>query len=244
MNTIETNDGARLKIEEHPGREPAMVFLHGWANNTTIWHPVVSQLHNHCVLYDLRGHGESTTGTAQLSMQRLVKDYKTVTETIDSEPIPIGHSLGGMILLHTDLPRKTVLIDTTADAVPTISSLLAPALRRLGKLFPKAKLPNLGRTYRPTHAFIEGWRHGDADTIANCIDIMQDNPAGLQEHKHSVEPLLIRGRYDQFLLSEHHEAELRSQFDTYQETYLNTTHHPHIEAPSQTARAIHDYINE
>lgn len=63
---VHTADGAELNVLTYPANDPGdssdvVVFVHGWACNTTYWNPQVNHLlgKRTLIVYDQRGHGES-----------------------------------------------------------------------------------------------------------------------------------------------------------------------------------------
>jgi pimeloyl-ACP methyl ester carboxylesterase len=92
--------------------------------------PVTRRLHEQgyrVVLYDQRGHGESTRGTAPLSIDTLAHDYALVLEATNvRDAVLAGHSMGGITImsLATHRPevlreraRAVVLLSTAAKSV-------------------------------------------------------------------------------------------------------------------------------
>ncbi len=97
-----------------------LVFVHGWLLSHKYWQPVISQLRPHCpcLVYDLRGFGQSRDGLAHflpglpLAAQALksslspyglaayARDLAAMLRQLDLGPVwLVGHSLGGSIAL-------------------------------------------------------------------------------------------------------------------------------------------------
>jgi pimeloyl-ACP methyl ester carboxylesterase len=130
--SVRTPDGALLAVWDIEGAAPAapvVVLPHCWGCSHEIWLPVARRLHEagyRVVLYDQRGHGESTRGTAPLSIETLAHDCALVLETTDvRDAVLAGHSMGGMTImsLATHRPdvlrtraRATVLVSTAAKS--------------------------------------------------------------------------------------------------------------------------------
>ena len=117
-------DGVPLVFDIHPGGEPALVFVHGWACDRTFWSAQVQPfVKSHTVvLMDLAGHGQSGDEREVWSIEAFSGDVQAVIEELDLEQvIVIGHSMGGYVAL--DVARRmpdTVLavvgVDTLHDA--------------------------------------------------------------------------------------------------------------------------------
>lgn len=132
--TVTTDDGAELAVTVGAGGGagdlPTVVFAHGWTNSRAVWAPVardVAAAGHRVVLYDQRGHGESTFGTTRPTVQRLGDDLATVLAQLDVEDaLLVGHSMGGFTSLAfachrpDDLAaraRGLVLVSTAAHGV-------------------------------------------------------------------------------------------------------------------------------
>lgn len=112
---------------------PVLVFIHGWLLSRQYWLPLIEHLSPHypCLIYDLRGFGDSQEEKAERLSQESLKD---LTEEISSPPSAytlaayaqdlqilldklniekawlVGHSLGGSIALWgADCCRDRVL---------------------------------------------------------------------------------------------------------------------------------------
>ena len=130
---IRTPDGAHLAVWDLEGDgldAPVVVLPHCWGCSHEIWIPVARRLReqgHRIVLYDQRGHGASTRGTAPLTMETLAHDLEAVLQATDVRDVVLaGHSMGGMTImsLATYRPeslkervKATVLVATAASSV-------------------------------------------------------------------------------------------------------------------------------
>jgi len=144
---IRTRDGAVLAVWDLPGSAPAaptVVLPHCWGCSHEIWLPVARRLGDEghrVVLYDQRGHGASTRGTARLAVDTLGHDLAAVLEALDvRDAVLAGHSMGGMTImsLATHRPqlfhgraRATVLVATAATSVGSRSAQATQASRNV-----------------------------------------------------------------------------------------------------------------
>ncbi|HEY6253594.1 MAG TPA: alpha/beta hydrolase [Candidatus Angelobacter sp.] len=101
-------------------RKPALVLVHGGLDHARSWDWVARALcqHYHVYALDLRGHGNSAWAPgAMYSVAEHVLDLSVLLDIIGDFPIRlIGHSLGGIIVLHyaglyPDRVRKVVSIE-------------------------------------------------------------------------------------------------------------------------------------
>ncbi|WP_017304702.1 alpha/beta fold hydrolase [Spirulina subsalsa] len=86
---------------------PVLVFIHGWLLSRHYWRPLVEKLSPdyQCLLYDLRGFGESqgeSPNPRNYSLQAYGEDLGILLETLKiKQAWLMGHSLGGSIALWT-----------------------------------------------------------------------------------------------------------------------------------------------
>ena len=105
------------------GNGTAVVFLHGFPHNRTLWAPQLSALAGQyrCIAPDLRGFGESGV-TGPWTMSRHADDVVGLLDELNvPKAIFVGLSMGGYILFemmrrHRDRVRGLVLADTKQSA--------------------------------------------------------------------------------------------------------------------------------
>ena len=130
---MRTPDGAQLAVWDLPADQPdapVVVLPHCWGCSHEIWIPVARRLReqgHRVVLYDQRGHGLSTRGTAPLAIDTLAHDLEAVLEATEVRNVVFaGHSMGGMTVmsLATHRPhvfqeraKAVVLVATAATAM-------------------------------------------------------------------------------------------------------------------------------
>jgi len=114
-------DNVDIAYTEH-GAGPAVVLLHGYPFNQTLWSGQVEALKNsyRVITPDLRGHGESTVGPA--SMNRMAADVASLLDALGIERVVVGGlSMGGYVTLafYRLFPQRVhslILADTRAQA--------------------------------------------------------------------------------------------------------------------------------
>ncbi len=130
---IRTPDGAQLALWDLEGDgldAPVVVLPHCWGCSHEIWIPVARRLRqqgHRIVLYDQRGHGLSTRGTAPLAIDTLAHDLEAVLQATDvRDAVLAGHSMGGMTIMSLatyrpevlkERAKATVLVATAATSV-------------------------------------------------------------------------------------------------------------------------------
>ncbi len=112
--------GERLFIADSGGDLPAILFVHGAMMDHTVWHKQVAALQHRfrCVCPDLRGHGQSSAKSADISFEDHCDDLAALIELLELKDISLlGWSMGGPIceVFVTRYPEKVarlVLVDT------------------------------------------------------------------------------------------------------------------------------------
>lgn len=103
-------DGAELFVEESgPESNRGVVFVHGSALRTDLWHYQMPGIGDHrLIFFDLRGHGRSTPkGDLPFCIDVLTDDLTAVIEDAGlDEVVVVGHSIGGMIALQLCAQRR------------------------------------------------------------------------------------------------------------------------------------------
>ena len=122
--TVHTADGAQLAVWDIEGASPdapVVVLPHCWGCSHEIWLPVTRRLHEQgyrVVLYDQRGHGESTRGTAPLTIDTLADDCALVLQATDArDAVLAGHSMGGITIMSLANHRPDVLRERARGVV-------------------------------------------------------------------------------------------------------------------------------
>jgi len=100
---------------------PVIIFIHGFPFNKSMWSPQLELLRDHCriITYDIRGFGNSSTGTLEFSIELFVKDLIALMDALKIEKaILCGLSMGGYIALnaaenHPERFSSLILSDTS-----------------------------------------------------------------------------------------------------------------------------------
>jgi pimeloyl-ACP methyl ester carboxylesterase len=131
---VRTDDGALLHatIDGEDDAPVTVVLAHGWTLAQAAWDDVADLLlpragagELRLVRYDQRGHGRSTWGDAEVTVDQLGDDLAAVLDQLAPEgPVVLGgHSMGGMTImclaasrpeLFGDRVRGVLLVSTSA----------------------------------------------------------------------------------------------------------------------------------
>ena len=110
--------------EAGPAEAPAIIFIHGFPLNKSMWEKQIDALKDHyrAIAYDVRGHGNSDSGSEHFSIDIFVSDLIGFMDNLAiKKTILCGLSMGGYIainaaLLRPDLFDAIILSDTSCAA--------------------------------------------------------------------------------------------------------------------------------
>jgi pimeloyl-ACP methyl ester carboxylesterase len=146
---VTTDDGVELAVTTAGAADgPTVVLSHCWTGSRAIWGPVAERL---CaagcrvVLYDQRGHGQSTHGDEPPTIAMLGHDLRAVLDALDvHDAVLVGHSMGGMSVQSyaaehpVDFKERVRAVVLVATAAQTVGRALPAAAidRLLGDRYP------------------------------------------------------------------------------------------------------------
>lgn len=104
------------------GRGEPLVLVHGLGDDHRAWRKVLPPLalRQRVLLYDFRGHGQSTVGTADGSLEQLAGDLVALLDHLGLESADLcGFSLGGTIVMktaaaHPERVRRLIPVATSS----------------------------------------------------------------------------------------------------------------------------------
>lgn len=110
--------------DEGPDDAPVIIFIHGFPFNKSMWNGQVEALTEdyRVIAYDVRGHGNSDSGTEDFSIELFTDDLLTLMDALKIETAMLcGLSMGGYIALNAiiNFPERfnaLLLCDTTCMA--------------------------------------------------------------------------------------------------------------------------------
>jgi pimeloyl-ACP methyl ester carboxylesterase len=116
-------DGLEIDYEVQGAGEPAVVLVHGWAMDRSIWDDAAPHLarRHRVVSLDLAGHGASSRGRRDWTIASLAADAKAAVDAAAvRDVILVGHSMGGAVVLEAarllgGRARGIVLVDMFLD---------------------------------------------------------------------------------------------------------------------------------
>lgn len=126
---IIANNHAISYTDEGPDNAPVIILIHGFPLNKSMWNKQIDMLIEtyRVIAYDIRGHGNSTSGTDDFSIELFVDDLLGLMDVLKIDRAMLcGLSMGGYIALNAveNFPKRfgaLILCDTncTADTTET-----------------------------------------------------------------------------------------------------------------------------
>ena len=103
------------------GVGPPVVLIHGLAEDKTSWSGVQDRLEDFRTLaYDFRGHGETTLGGADGTLEQLGSDLIAFLEQVTGPAQCVGYSLGGTLVLWTAMQRPELVTAAVVTGTSTV----------------------------------------------------------------------------------------------------------------------------
>jgi pimeloyl-ACP methyl ester carboxylesterase len=103
-NVAVSSDGVEISFDLQGEGEPALVFVHGWANNRSIWDTQLSHFSEEftVVSVDLAGFGESGNNRQTWTMSSFGEDVASVIAKLDLDHVVlVGFSMGAPVVIET-----------------------------------------------------------------------------------------------------------------------------------------------
>src|SRR5262249_875057 len=115
LDSIRSVDGTSIVYGIAGHGEPAIVFVHGWACDRSLWRDQVAYFakSRQVITLDLAGHGSSGRGRTEWTIERFAEDVAAVVRASGAKKvILVGHSLGGPVVVEAALrvPEQTVAV--------------------------------------------------------------------------------------------------------------------------------------
>ena len=99
-----SSDGSKISFDMQGEGKPALVFIHGWGNNRSIWDAQVSHFSEKykVIAVDLAGFGESGNNRNTWTMASFGEDVAAVINQLKlNQVVLVGFSMGGPVIIET-----------------------------------------------------------------------------------------------------------------------------------------------
>ena len=100
---VPSADGVSLSYRGYGSGDPALIFIHGWALDHTVWDAQIDAFKSHytVVTLDLAGHGDSGMDRRRWTMDAYAEDILAVAQRVPGRRLVlVGHSMGGPVALQ------------------------------------------------------------------------------------------------------------------------------------------------
>jgi pimeloyl-ACP methyl ester carboxylesterase len=122
--------GSRLHVEDHPGREPAFVLMHGFPDDLHLYDRLVPQLRGRRVIaFDFLGWGRSgRPAHHHYTFAEQEQELDAVVRALGlTKLVPVGHDASGPAAInwtldHPDGAAELVLLNTFYGVTPTLTA--------------------------------------------------------------------------------------------------------------------------
>jgi pimeloyl-ACP methyl ester carboxylesterase len=102
-DVVISSDGVEISYDLQGEGEQALVFIHGWSNNRSIWDEQVSRFSGKykVLTLDLPGFGQSGNNRQKWTMAAFGEDVATVVNKLELDQVVlIGFSMGGPVVVE------------------------------------------------------------------------------------------------------------------------------------------------
>lgn len=253
--------GVNLAVEVQ-GEGPAVLFIHGYPLNRTIWRDQANALDGfRRIVPDLRGMGQSDAPDLGYSMAIYAADLAALLDTLGiDEVILCGHSMGGYIafeFLRTwrSRVRGLVLVDSRAEADSPDGRRARDAAAATARdggaaavaeaMLPKMLAPGT-MTHRPE--VVERVRAIMASTpvpgMVGALAAMRDRAGSeaLLPTLSDVPTLVIAGEADSLIPPEQARAMAQAIPGARFATIADAGHLPSVEQPTATTQILGEFL--
>ncbi len=255
MQTVVREDVELSTLTFGPEDGAPVVLLHGLVSgNMATWYTSIAiPLASSCrvVLYDLRGHGNSSLPIHGFDLESHVQDLLAVLDHCvpQNQPVDlVGHSMGALIALRFALRyparvRRLVLVDAPMPAklwvAPSLvaaesSSALAQWINEQPYLANEVR----GRRRERIHKRLESLLFGTS-LVADVLAMDGERDEDLRRYSQPV--LLIYGRASPCLAAGYHLQEMLPDAEL---QLLDCGHYVPVEAPEALRRILSQYLHQ
>lgn len=237
-----------------------VVLIHGLAQDSRGWEQVQEALSDwRTVAYDLRGHGETTVGAPQGTLEQLGEDLVGLLEQL-GPAVVVGFSLGGTIALwaaaeRPDLVRGLVVLGTSSTVGRAAADFYGQRIELVGEGDRAAILAAL----RDDTAAAIATPDADVDAVADrrleaigdgrgyrsaaaAMARLRDEPLTPRLRDIDGDVLVVGGELDAFCPRRAADIMLAELKSAAYEELPDSGHLMEIDAPAAMAAAIRGYL--
>ena len=244
--------GVSLRYDR-AGAGPAVLLIHGWCFNRTVWERQVSALRDRhtAITVDVRGHGESSHPRSGYTLGALVGDLEHLVRALNVPRIAlVGWSMGAGLAVELaarlgerasalalvgagapDAKKTAEMKAQIADDFRAFVRQLAPTLFKEGAASPLLSWAVSQMQKTPAHV------------AAACFDLgLPDAPASLKKLK--LPTAVFHGSHDTFASLEDAQSTAKLVKGAKLTVFEESAHAPHLEEPDRFNEALAKLLSD
>ena len=104
VTSVLSSDGVRIAFNQQGNGKPAIIFVHGWSNNKSIWDDQIVHFSEKykAIAVDLAGFGESGDNRTSWTMSAFGDDVTAIIKTLKLKKVVlVGFSMGAPVVIET-----------------------------------------------------------------------------------------------------------------------------------------------
>jgi 3-oxoadipate enol-lactonase len=244
------------------GRGAPLVLLHGLADDHRAWRKTLPplMLRHRVILYDFRGHGQTTLGDADGTLAQLAFDLGRFLDALDLERVALaGFSLGGTIVMrfaidHSDRIEKLIPVATSSRVGRAAAEWYVERVR-LAEQGVDALMPAVEEDTRQQfatapelaadHILIRRQCVSDPRGYANACRAMlrlREEPLDLELRRISAPTLVVAAAGDQLCPPKAGEMIVNAIPGARMEVVEGSGHQVPVQRPDALARLVLDFL--
>ena len=189
ITTVKSFDGVSINFSNEGKGVPAIILVHGWSNNKSIWKTQVSHfsIKYQVIAVDLPGFGKSGNNRSEWTMASYGEDISSIIQQLNLKKVVlVGFSMGGPIVIEAankvpDHVIGVVLVDELKDVEkqipPQMANYIDSVMMDLVNNPTKEKIvgggffkKNVDSSFSQIVSFLEGASHiGWQESLASSI---------------------------------------------------------------------------
>ena len=136
MPTFGVSERDLLAYRDAGSADPAILLIHGWQADATVWEPVADRLSaaHRVISVDLRGAGASAEAAGPYTVERFSADIAALARALGlGHVVAVGHSMGGAIAQRLAVDEPSLVAGLVLVAPVPASGL--PMSERMQSFF-------------------------------------------------------------------------------------------------------------
>lgn len=130
-NRVIASDGVEIRFDRRGHGSPTLIFVHGWANDRSVWDTQASYFSDQyeVINLDLPGFGESGSNRKAFTIAAFGQDVVTIIEELGLEQaVLVGFSMGALVVVEAAgrCPERIVGV-VVVDELHDVDATIAPS---------------------------------------------------------------------------------------------------------------------